>query len=957
MFRRRGNGIAAHAGISACALLLVLLAANAASAGLPPDGSFVLRAKAVYAMTADRDTPYAPGVVVVRDGKVAAVGDATLAIPSDLPVVSMPHHVVMPGLVDAGNDLVNWHNAPETYGAAYHAEDGFDFYADYAQLLARGTTTVHLSPGERRLINGMGAVAKLAGPAPERLLRRDADLAISLETFNPPVLVEPPFYASSDVAIEPAEYQRPSSRLGQLTELRARIAATRGAAEGAFEDVHLQAFVDAWRSKTPLRVHAREGQDLTRIAKFADEFDRPLVVVGATEAAQAADALRKARASLVLRLDEPYDNRAGDRGADPDALDFDLAAAGRIADALPNAAIALAGRAGTGNADLRLIAAMAAAGGMEPSRALAAITRMPAEILGVANRVGTLAPGRDADLLILNGGPLALESQVVRTYVNGRICFDAARDRPEDLARKTIGGTTVVRGGTLWLGDGTEIRDGAVLIENGTIRAVGHRVAVPPFATIIDYGPETFLTPGFVDAHGHLGLAGDRAPAPPQAAIERSIATADRQFERVARAGITSVLLTSYGATPKGSRVALLKTYGEGRDALVSRALAAVKFGLRNADPHTGASSIAATLAAGKKYVEAWKKYAEELEKWEQDQAAGKETKAAGDAAEETKVEQQADPITGTWDFTMSGDPLPETVTGQLLLNLKGNAIEGRLTSPMSPGEDVELAGTLDGKTVSLIVQQETPFGNPTIDLEIDREDHMVGQVKLGDQFSLNIDCVRVDKAPVTFKVKRGKRRGEDGRPMPPPVNEALEPLRPLLAGEIPAVVDVRTELDARAAIELFSKQEKLPLVLLVQDDADRIAEMAEACETPVGVIAPRTALDRRDRTTYSPTATLADRGVPFAFQSDAEDAARTLPLRAAYAVRQGLGGDAALRALTCDAAKIYKLEDRIGALKPGCDGDVLVFTDHPFAAGSRLLSVIVKGHEAPQGEANATAW
>jgi imidazolonepropionase-like amidohydrolase len=95
----------------------------------------------------------------------------------------------------------------------------------------------------------------------------------------------------------------------------------------------------------------------------------------------------------------------------------------------------------------------------------------------------------------------------------------------------------------------------------------------------------------------------------------------------------------------------------------------------------------------------------------------------------------------------------------------------------------------------------------------------------------------------------------------------------------------------------------------------------------------------------------MARLGVPVALQSAAEDSARNLPLLGLFAVQQGLGGDAALRALTIDAAKMYKIDDRIGSLEVGKDGDLLIHSGHPFDADTRLERVIVGGREVPDEE------
>ena len=77
-----------------------------------------------------------------------------------------------------------------------------------------------------------------------------------------------------------------------------------------------------------------------------------------------------------------------------------------------------------------------------------------------------------------------------------------------------------------------------------------------------------------------------------------------------------------------------------------------------------------------------------------------------------------------------------------------------------------------------------------------------------------------------------------------------------------------------------------------------------------------------------------------------AEDGARDLPYHVLYAVERGLSADAALTALTLDAARMYKLDDRLGTLDAGKDGDLLIFRGHPFRDGVRVERVIINGKE-----------
>ena len=196
---------------------------------------------------------------------------------------------------------------------------------------------------------------------------------------------------------------------------------------------------------------------------------------------------------------------------------------------------------------------------------------------------------------------------------------------------------------------------------------------------------------------------------------------------------------------------------------------------------------------------------------------------------------------------------------------------------------------------------------------------------------------------------------GTDGRV------DAFEVLA--VAGEVPAVVRARTAGQITAALELLVDEYGLRVVLLGGEDA---ADVADELEKRIragadgsdengkrgvllGVVVPPTILRIRDRAPYNQAADLSRRGIPVALQSDAEDGARALPLMGLYAVQQGLGGDAALRALTVDAARMYGIDDRVGTLEVGKDADVLIYTGHPFDAGGRLERVIVGGREVPE--------
>ncbi len=918
-------------------LTLVALACGVLLSGAQADtgASFALRAKRVIPCGERGAAAIDRGIVIVRDGKIAAVG-ADLAIPRDLRLIDMPDAVVCPGFVDAGSDLVPPHAGLESVSGAYRAIDGFDPYADYRPMLATGVTTVSIDPGAHRLISGRAAVVRLGGPRDSRVLAPDGAITINLGVFGTAEIVDVPFFASSDEMIQPGQRQRPSSRLSALAEAQEQIGRAAMGLPRDRTDLHELAFAEAWRSQAPVRVQAREAVDIEGAMRLLRGQRRSAYLVGLNDAHELADELIASGLPAVLSLESSYRWPGPTLGPGEDVVGDGEESAGALAQANgEKTLIALTGRGQGPLADLRMIAALAMRGGMPRELALQAITTAPAKILGVADRVGAIEQGLDADLLILSGDPLDLNARVLRTYVAGELAYEAPR-----------ADAIVVRAGHVWTGD-QMLRDAQVLIEDGKVAAVGARVSHPRHARIIDAGPDAFVTPGFIDAHGHLGFEGDRGAAGPDAPNHLLASVANREFHRVARSGVTTVMQTSYSPNSNGSRIAAIKTWGATPERLVAQDLAGMYFTMSGQEPSQGANKIKQVLEAGKKYEQEWTKYYDELRKWKKAQAEGKKVEIKPEKPKDEKIEK-VDPITGLWEYTISGDPLPEPVTGPMTLELDGANITGKLSDPMGE-EEVDVNGTLNGTTVRLEIDAETDLGKPVITAELDVEDHMKGTAGLGDMFSFQFEATRTERGKVQVTLRRGRgSRGKDGKPLRPKVNEALEPIRTLLKGEIVALVAADTPAEIEAALKLLVDEYKIPVVLLDATEAAMAVDEIQKRGEQIGVVVPTRVERMRDDRPYAQAVDLARQGVRIAMQSHGEDGARSLPNMAMFAVSLGLGGDAALRALTVDAARMFKVEDHVGRLAPGCDGDVLIFSGHPFDGDAQLERVIVGGSEVP---------
>jgi len=912
-------------------LLAILLIAPLARAADGP--SYAVRAGRVMPASPDHPAVIENCVIVVRDGRIEAIG-ADVEPPPDLPLLDLPDMTIAPGLVAGSSGMAGQHAGDASVSGAYAAADAFDRYGDYREVLASGVTTIHLNPGWHRLVSGRGAVVRLGGHHDRRLLVDDADLTVNLgpRTFNPPDLEELLVPAAGDDPIPPQVPQRPTSRMGQYLALKEAL--SKALDDDRDFDPHLDGLAQAWTNGAPLRVQAQRAVDVAGALAFLDSQDRDGYLVGGIEAAAVADDLRRYDAPLVYTIDAPLRTTQWNIGDAADPLMGDL----RDLAALEDVRIAIALTSNLPLEDLRLAGATAMRAGMSEARVLEALTRVPAEILGVDDRVGSLRPGRDADFLVMTGGPLETTSHVDRVFVEGRLVYR----RPAAAAHRP----TVLRAGTIWRGPNEWLSDGEVLIENGRIAAVGRRVPHPPGARVIDAGSQAFVTPGLIDAHGHLGLAGDRSPLPSNLTLARLVGAPGDQERRVVSAGVTTVLAAPYRFDNSGSQFAAIKTHGAGRDDRVVRPTAAVAFDVAGLDPESIDNRLNGPIGKGQKYLEKWQEYEKKLEEWKKKKAAGELEDVKPKTEESVEEETIEDPITGTWAVRVFGGPLPQEFEGSIALRLTGTRVEGRVVDPVPPME-VRIVGTFDGTTLSGTIDVETGgMGTPTFEATLSRADFLTGTVGV-ERFSANFEARRTDKSGVEFKVTRSRRRttGKDGRPLPPPVDESLEPLKSLLLKEIPAVVNVSTTQEIDRVLDTLVDKHDLPVILLnaagARYQADRLKEKN------VAVIVPRTITRREaDGGWYHQADDLSRAGLAVALQSDAEDGARLLPRLALHAVERGMSPEEALAALTIDAAKMYRLDDRLGAIEPGRDADLVIFSGHPFDTSSAVLRVIVNGEE-----------
>jgi imidazolonepropionase-like amidohydrolase len=379
--------------------------------------------------------PIPNGTVVMQGGKITAVG-ANVPVPQGAEIVEARGKFVIPGVVDAmtnigiapsdQNDLID----PIT--PAQRVIESYYPYGEFGQgklgplrnreALSGGVTTMYIAPADATLLGGLGAVVKTAGPNLDGVVVREP-AAVDMTLGTPPKTAarqrnRDPYTRMAEVAmlrqtfVKAQEYQR-----------------NRQASPNQPKDLAMEALGPLLRREIPGRIQANSATDIRSALSLAQEFGFDLILDGAASALEFKDELVARRIPVVLgQVSHPYVSNE----EIPDRQDYppvDERTPARLTDAGVPTAIASFSRAfgslapaGTGKW-LLIDAAIARGFGMSEDAVLKAVTLVPAQILGVASRLGSLEVGKDADVVLLDGPPLSVKTWAERVYVNGELVY------------------------------------------------------------------------------------------------------------------------------------------------------------------------------------------------------------------------------------------------------------------------------------------------------------------------------------------------------------------------------------------------------------------------------------------------------------------------------------------------------------------------------------------------------
>jgi imidazolonepropionase-like amidohydrolase len=366
------------------------------------------------------------GTLLVAEGKIVAVGPVdAVKIPDGARQIDATGRVIMPGLICTHSHIggIGGADASGPIQPGVRILDSLNVRdSGFKRALAGGLTTLNVMPGSGHLISGQTVYLKLrfGSATPKKI----DDLMI-LDSSGKPTGGLKMANGTNSMRASPFPGTRGKSaflvreQYIKAREYQYKIDQAKGDPDKMPpRDLNLEALVEAMQGRRVVHHHTHRHDDIMTVIRLSQEFGFRVVLHHVSEGWKVAEEIAAAKIPCsVILIDSP--------GGKLEARNMSMATGG----ILERAGVRVAFHTDDWITDSRIFRRMAALGvraGMSRKAALESLTIAGAEMLDLAERIGSLAPGKDADFVVLDADPLSVYSHVLETWVEGRKAFDRA---------------------------------------------------------------------------------------------------------------------------------------------------------------------------------------------------------------------------------------------------------------------------------------------------------------------------------------------------------------------------------------------------------------------------------------------------------------------------------------------------------------------------------------------------
>lgn len=386
----------------------------------PQSKSVALRGATIHPVSGPE---IASGVIVFENGKITAVA-ADAPIPAGAEIIDVTGKHIYPGLISA-NSVLGLTEIGAVRATVDVAEAGainpnassvtsINPDSEILPVTRSNGILTALAVPEGGIISGTSVVMRLDGWTPQEMTVL-APAAMHLRWPNLKINRNP--RAPKSVEDQQKDIDKAEKMIRDAFQIARSYWHARKTATPEFKsDLRWEAIMPVFDGKLPLFVHAETLAQMEAALAWAKEAQLKIVLVGGSDAWRLAPQLKESDTPVIIarattipsRRDDPYDSAFANAARLHEAgVRFCMATKGRESEA-PH------------ERSLPYEAAMASAFGLPKDEALKSLTLYAAQLLGVGDRLGSLEPGKAATLIVTNGDPLDLPTQVEAAYIDGR---------------------------------------------------------------------------------------------------------------------------------------------------------------------------------------------------------------------------------------------------------------------------------------------------------------------------------------------------------------------------------------------------------------------------------------------------------------------------------------------------------------------------------------------------------
>jgi imidazolonepropionase-like amidohydrolase len=360
--------------------------------------------------------PVENAMILIEDGKIAAVGP-NVSIPPGAKVIDVTGKSIIPGLIDnhshmgayVPNDLNEF---PQPIGPENRAIDALHMSTpDWDEAVMGGVTTIVTGPGSGERMGGQSVTIKTFGKDLEkRILKESGELKMAINGVNLSHIptIHSNFLKAKEYLEKWEKYESGDKKEPPPTR-----------------DLAMEALAKALKGEEVVRVHIMWANDIMSFLKLKDEFGFELQFIHAPEAWKVADEIAKRNVPVICMPIELAINV-------PESLLRGIVT-------MHKAGVKLAMHSDhpvSPQKWFRINASMAIRYGLPREEALKTVTINPAEMAKIADRVGSIEKGKDADLVVLGGPWYEATSPVDMVFVDGVLAYDRQQD--EQMAKEGL---------------------------------------------------------------------------------------------------------------------------------------------------------------------------------------------------------------------------------------------------------------------------------------------------------------------------------------------------------------------------------------------------------------------------------------------------------------------------------------------------------------------------------------